>query len=492
MDEVLLLIRVLIAGIFMLAGTGKLLDTSGSAKAAADFGIPANMSVAVGYALPIAEIVLALMMLSPTTSWYGAVGASLLLFAFIGGMWWQMSQGKAPECHCFGQVHSEPVSPKSIARNVLLASLTLLLVIAGRSFQGPSIGTTPSSVLQTLLLLGIAVAAVVAISQFNKVLAGQSVISRKIELLELLAGADTPKERQEAGNPEDGLPIGALFPDFEIADRSGQITTLSGLLNAGQPLLLFFVGPTCSPCKALMPEIMDWHSALAGKAEVVLVTSGSPKENAEKLEIADGIQVIFDTDRELAQSVYARWTPSALLVRRDGRVASHIAVGDNAIRELVSKVKQANVDEKHFYIKNGNPSSKSKIGQRIPEFALEAIDGALISSKDLAERKTLAVFWSTSCPHCVAMMASLQAWDQAKSENDPKLVVFSEGDVEAHSGYGLRSPIVLEDGYKTAAELGMYGTPSAVLIDEDGVIVSEAAIGERNIWSLVRKIDLAS
>ena len=113
MEEILLLIRIVLAGVFVLAGVGKFLDPEGSAKAVKDFGVPASLSVPLGYALPVAEVIFAVLLLFVSTSWFGAVGASILLIAFVGGMLWQYSQGKAPECHCFGQMHSEPVSRSS-------------------------------------------------------------------------------------------------------------------------------------------------------------------------------------------------------------------------------------------------------------------------------------------------------------------------------------------------------------------------------------------
>jgi hypothetical protein len=33
----------------------------------------------------------------------------------------------------------------------------------------------------------------------------------------------------------------------------------------------------------------------------------------------------------------------------------------------------------------------------------------------------------------------------------------------------------------------MFGTPSAVLVNEDGTIVSETAVGAPNIWALIGK-----
>ena len=42
-------------------------------------------------------------------------------------------------------------------------------------------------------------------------------------------------------------------------------------------------------------------------------------------------------ERELADAAKAQWTPTAVLVDANGRIASHTAAGDNAIRDLVEK-----------------------------------------------------------------------------------------------------------------------------------------------------------
>ncbi|HRH44541.1 MAG TPA: hypothetical protein PKY82_23095, partial [Pyrinomonadaceae bacterium] len=51
----------------------------------------------------------------------------------------------------------------------------------------------------------------------------------------------------------------------------------------------------------------------------------------------------------------------------------------------------------------------------------------------------------------------------------------------------LKSTIILDDKGLLSGELGMSGTPSAVLINEKGRIISEVAVGADNIWSLVGK-----
>src|SRR3982751_2168810 len=118
MELVLLLLRLILAGILGLAGVGKLLDPEGGEKVMSDFGVPKGLARSAAIALSVFEIVLSLSLLSIATSWAAAVATFLLMLVFIGGMIWQIAKGRAPDCHCFGQLHSEPVSKKSVVRNV--------------------------------------------------------------------------------------------------------------------------------------------------------------------------------------------------------------------------------------------------------------------------------------------------------------------------------------------------------------------------------------
>src|SRR5687767_1163537 len=102
MEVILLLIRIFLFAVFALAGVGKLLDLPGSEKAVKEFGVPDDLAKGFSIALPIAELILALLLLPVTTAWLGAIGGFLLLAVFIGGMIWQIAQGRAPDCHCFG------------------------------------------------------------------------------------------------------------------------------------------------------------------------------------------------------------------------------------------------------------------------------------------------------------------------------------------------------------------------------------------------------
>jgi peroxiredoxin len=280
------------------------------------------------------------------------------------------------------------------------------------------------------------------------------------------------------------LPLGAPFPDFALADLNGKIVEFDHLLGTAKPTLFFFVSPTCNPCKALLPEIETWQTDLKNKLQIVFVSSGTADENLEKFGGAGSRQILLQNDRELAEATGAKWTPTALLVNADGAIASNLAVGDAAIRELIGKIKAKSADEELLFITNGTPT---KIGETAPPFALNDIHGKEITENYLRGKRTIVAFWNPTCPFCVSMLDELREWDKARSADDPDLLLISSGDAAVHEKFDLNAPIVLDDEQKTAADFGMNGTPSAVLVDENGKIISETAVGAQKIWALLGK-----
>jgi len=488
MEIILLLIRLLLFAVFALAGIGKLLDLEGSEKALKAFGTPEEFAKTFAVALPFAEIVFAVCFLFTETSWLGAIGALILLLSFIGGMIWQISQGKAPDCHCFGQIHSEPVGRKTLIRNIGFAVLALALVAQGRDFQGLNLADTDSGMIQTMMILALLVLSAVIVYFLKSIHKQQEQIIRRMDILEALGKDGTALERSDAGDPGDGLPIGSPFPDFELPDIRGRRVVFNDIISENRPTLFFFVSPTCEPCKSLLPEIEAWRTELENKVNFVFVSSGKADENLEKFSEKAASYILLQKDREVAESVVALWTPTALFVGAEGKIASHPAAGDTAIRELVEKIKAENLSRDFVYFTNGNRNGRSpKIGERIPEFSLTDIKDREINTQDFLGKTTLAVFWSLGCPYCRDMVPELKAWEETRDESAPHLVIFSDGENDEHHDMGLESQIVIEKNYATATKMGMQGTPSAVLINEKGEIVSETAAGAARIWALLGK-----
>lgn len=138
MEVVLLFIRIFLFSVFAVAAIGKFLDLEGAAKSVKAFGTPEDLAKTFAVLIPFAELVFAVCLLFTSLAWLGAIGVFGFLVIFIGGMISQLAQGNAPDCHCFGAIHSEPVSPKSLIRNVIFALLALVLIAQGRQNQGLS------------------------------------------------------------------------------------------------------------------------------------------------------------------------------------------------------------------------------------------------------------------------------------------------------------------------------------------------------------------
>ncbi len=487
MEIILLLIRLFLFGIFVVAGIGKLLDLEGSKKAVKDFGVPKDLAKPISVALPIAEIVIAFFLLATVTARIGAFGAFFLLAIFVGGMIRQMHLGNAPDCHCFGQIHSEPVSAKSLIRNIVFAGLALIVLIFGGGIGLTELAN--ETILQMFVGTGILILLAAAVFYLKKISEQQTLIIRRIELLELIGNDGTREtKREEIHAPHDGLPIGAPAPDFQLPDINGKIVSFEHLLMSGKPSLFFFVSPSCIPCQALLPEIEIWQKELESRVNFVFISSGAAAENVEKFSDGSSKTILLQKDKEVSGLFYAPWTPTAIFINEDGNIASRPAAGDDAIFELVGKIKSAEENEKFFYVHNGNSLGKRpKLGMQIPEFSIKDLKGNAVTDEDLRGKQTLVTFFGPECPHCVEMHDDLRDWENKKTADQPELVIFSYGDKEKHQKFNLSSPILLEKGYKTAAKFGMHGTPSAVLVDEDGIIISETAIGAQQIWALVGK-----
>jgi thiol-disulfide isomerase/thioredoxin/uncharacterized membrane protein YphA (DoxX/SURF4 family) len=485
MEIILLLFRLVLFAVFALAGIGKLLDLSGSEKAVKAFGTPPEFARFFAVAIPVAELIFAFCFLFPDTSWLGALGGLILLASFIGGMAWQMRQGNAPDCHCFGQIHSEPVGVKSLVRNIIFAALAIVLIFAGRANQGRPLGTTNREVGQNITLLLFALALVVVASYLKRLVDENKRLARRIELLELMDPGGKPVERSEASDPAESLPIGAPFPDFQLPDANGRIVTYEHVLAAGKPQMFFFVGPNCEPCKALLPDFEDWRKEFANSASLTFVSSGDVDANRGRFGDEIARTMLLQKNRELANVVLAKWTPSAIAVTRGGAIASHPAVGDMAIRDLMDRFRESDRNAETFHISNGSRPGRNKIGQTVPKFSLEDLHGNAITEEFFRGRTTLAIFLSTSCGFCKDVVAEVR--ETEKEDGAPQMIVFSEGEREEHLDWEIATPVILEKNYKTAEKIGMFSVPSAVLVNENGIVISEAAVGSQSIWALVGK-----
>ncbi|MDQ4120576.1 MAG: redoxin domain-containing protein [Acidobacteriota bacterium] len=486
MEIILLVARLILAAVFAVAGIAKLFDRAGSEKAIVDFGVPESLAKPLSVLLPLVEIATAILLLPLVTAWFGAVSALLLLLVFVSGIAYNFARGNTPDCHCFGQIHSEPVGWSTLIRNSVLAGIAGFVVFAGRETAGASafawLNDLNSAEKMNLIFGALTIGLLAFIAfKLKDIQAQQVVLQRHIELLQLGEGGSATVERENAAPPAEGLPIGALIPPFSLPDASGKQFSSESLVKANKPSLLFFVSPNCKPCAALLPEIEDWRRQFGEKINFIFVSSGEARENVEKFGTEK--TVLLQKNTETMTLFRAKWTPTAVLINADGTIGSRLATGDTAIRALLQSIKP-NLSNGHVPKNFLIPQNNSKLGEPAPQFSLQDLDGKQVKLEQFRGKKTLLLFWGTGCGFCQAMLPDLQNWER-RSNRAAELLVVSRGDVETNRKQNLNSPILLEQATEIQNLFGANGTPTGVIIDENGKIASEVAIGAEEVFALI-------
>jgi uncharacterized membrane protein YphA (DoxX/SURF4 family)/peroxiredoxin len=332
MGTAVLAARIVLAAVFLTAGVGKLFDLQGSRQAMRDFGVPANFSRIGGVLLPLLEIAAGIALIFvPTARWGGAVALALLL-GFIAGIANALRHGIAPDCHCFGQIHSAPAGRGTLARNGVLALLAALVVVnaPGAALDAWVSAHSPAVLVAVGLGIAVAVLGVVAAQLWLE--------ARKLR--EDLGSA----QRMAAGSPP-GLPIGVPAPAFALASTDGPTVTLDDLRSHGRPILLVFASPWCSSCLALFPNLRRWQQTLAGRVTIAVVSSGSVDENAPLFEEHALENVLLQESSELIESYRIRGTPTAVLVNSDGTIGSIPAESVFGIEPMVRLVLRSGAED---------------------------------------------------------------------------------------------------------------------------------------------------
>jgi thiol-disulfide isomerase/thioredoxin/uncharacterized membrane protein YphA (DoxX/SURF4 family) len=321
MTTIVLGLRLLLAVVFLAAGVGKLLDLAGSRRAVRDFGVPERFAGFAGTALPVVELITGIALIFPPFARWGALAALILLGAFIAGIGRALARGEQPDCHCFGQIHSEPAGPLTLARNAVLAACAAVILVYG---SGPALDTWINGHSAAVLVsAAMVIVAAVAVAY---------AVSVRGDTQRLRRDLDTARKQAAMGRA--GLPVGFDAPDFTLPNMHGEPVAFAELVRRGKPVLLLFMSPWCGPCATLMPRIHQWQHTLAQRLTVTVISMGTAEQNAVFAE--QGIEdVLLAQGMEIADMFGIAGTPSAVFVSRDGTIASHPAVTEFGIEPLV-------------------------------------------------------------------------------------------------------------------------------------------------------------
>ncbi len=345
----------------------------------------------------------------------------------------------------------------------------------------------------------------------------------------------------------EGLPIGSEAPAFELPDLTGEHKSLSQFL--GQPVLLLFFNPECGFCRDLAPKLVAVYgvrrqaergaaldleggsgglvksAVIAGALQgaggassdefprlIILTTGDAEKNRRFFIENKVAGPILLQKEMEVASAYQANGTPTGYLIDANGKIASGLAVGADALLALAEGKRESRkqkaemernasvADISELDSRAGRFSNRSvarskikrdglKAGTPAPEFRLPRLDGrGELALSDLRGKRLLLAFSDPNCGPCQALAPELEEFHRAHSGT--QVVMISRGEPKENRAkvqeHRLTFPIILQQQWEISRLYAMFATPIAYLVDENGIIARDVAIGVDPILSLMK------
>jgi peroxiredoxin len=290
------------------------------------------------------------------------------------------------------------------------------------------------------------------------------------------------------------LPPGSPAPAFALADLEGRIVSLDQY--RGRNVLLTFFSPSCGFCQQMAPDLAD----LCRKADPAVVVIGSGDADAMRKLVAEQeitCPVLMQDGSDLAGRYQVGGTPMGYLITPDGKIGSPIAVGAAPLLALASgPASDSDVSNGQPHTYRGNkPLTESHIlrtgltpGATAPDFRLPTVNGGTLTLSQFRGRRVLLLFSAPDCDPCNQLAPDLPRIQAELPEL--QLVMIARGDAAANRAkamqHGFTFPVGLQKRWEVSRDYGIFATPVAFLIDENGRVLEKVATGVDEIVGLAR------
>ncbi len=162
------------------------------------------------------------------------------------------------------------------------------------------------------------------------------------------------------------LPIGTAAPDFDLPDLDGNKHTLAEY--RGRRLLLIFFSPHCGFCTrmadalaALPPQGED------GRPMPLVISTGTVDDHRDLVqEYGLKCALLLQPAMEVANRYSAQGTPTGYLIDEDGKIASPIAIGADALLALAAPTPAVDKAAADAVPVNDQPAAPSANGHHKP------------------------------------------------------------------------------------------------------------------------------
>lgn len=330
----------------------------------------------------------------------------------------------------------------------------------------------------------------------------------------------TPQPAAQAAPPEPrGIQAGAIVPDFRLRDVKGRVHSLESY--RGKRVLLVHWSTQCGFCDMIAQELSGLQSAFTEhNVQMLLVSYGESEANIRMAgEYGFDVPILLQAHGTTIDAFESLGTPVAYLIDEDGRVLEPLAIGADQVPDLARRAASGASDpnsdaadiassspspstiasashDAHDTLPGARPLSESRIprdglsaGTPAPTFTLPDVYGKTVSLESYRGRRVLLVFSDPNCGPCDELAPHLARLDREHRTNNLAVVMVGRGDVEENrkkaEELGLEFPVVMQEKWKLSKEYGIFATPVGYLIDENGVIKNDVAMGGGAILSLV-------
>jgi peroxiredoxin len=295
------------------------------------------------------------------------------------------------------------------------------------------------------------------------------------------------------------LPVGTSFPSFSLPDLNGAIARLDDF--RGEQVLLVHWSPDCGFCEMIAADLAYLQSDFRKQNVRLLLLAHGDAESNRKLATQYGLTcpILLLKDGGSPAGFEHLGTPVAYLLDREGRVARPCAMGAEDVPALArSAVASAANRSDPRRLPGAQPLSESRIvrdglkaGTPAPAFRLPDIHGRTVSLDDYRGRRVLLVFSDPHCGPCDELAPHLAGLHLSHGQNGLDFIMIGRGDAGENrrkaEQFGIRFPVVLQDKWKLSKEYGIFATPVAFLVGEDGVILKNVAVGADAITALAQE-----
>ena len=333
------ILALVLSAVFCVAGTAKLLDLPGAARAAVGFGVPVQRARVLVVVLAASELAFAALVAVPRTAGLGAALSLGLLVILGAGTAHAIRRGRRPLCHCLGRLYSRPVGPRTILNQVALAVLACVVIWEERASETDCavacVGPTNSV---GLALTGMAALLVIGLACVAHLIRQQGRILIRLRALE--ESMQAPRGRQGASAR---LGHGSRAPDFTARDAAGHPVAMRDLLLANLPNVFVFTAQGCPPCEELITQLL----ASPGRRDtntVVLIDSTADPPTSPR----EGLRFLSDQGGAIATQYGVTATPSAVRVTAPGTVETPPLSGLSEVLHLLGQA--ANHDRSRHHL----------------------------------------------------------------------------------------------------------------------------------------------